>query len=72
VDFFIPQAQHAIQVAYSIADNNTRQREIRALLKLADIYGLRQMEIITYDEETTIRENGMTIEVVPLWKWLLI
>jgi predicted AAA+ superfamily ATPase len=71
VDFFIPQAQRAIQVAYSIADDATMQREIRALLKLAEVYGLKQMEIVTYDEETTIREAGVIIDVVPIYKWIL-
>ena len=27
--------------------------------------------IITYDEEETIEKNGVTIEVTPVWKWLL-
>jgi predicted AAA+ superfamily ATPase len=71
VDFFIPQAQRAIQVAYSIAGDTTKQREVRALLKLAEVYGLKQLEIVTYDEETTIREAGATIDVVPIWKWIL-
>jgi predicted AAA+ superfamily ATPase len=71
VDFFIPQAQRAIQVAYSIADDATKQREVRALLKLAEVYGLKQLEIVTYDEETTIREAGATIDVIPVWKWIL-
>jgi len=29
------------------------------------------MLIITKDEESAITENGATIEVVPIWKWLL-
>ncbi|MDR1022160.1 MAG: ATP-binding protein [Prevotellaceae bacterium] len=71
VDFFIPQAQRAIQVAYSVADDATKQREVRALLKLAEAYGVKQLEIVTYDEETTIQESGVTIDVVPVWKWIL-
>ena len=27
--------------------------------------------LITYDEEETIETNGLTIEVTPIWKWLL-
>jgi len=27
--------------------------------------------IITKDEEGTISENGINIEVIPIWKWLL-
>jgi predicted AAA+ superfamily ATPase len=71
VDFFVPDAYRAIQVSYSIADDLTRQREVCALQKLAGVYELKQLEIITYDEEATIEENGVAIQVVPIWKWLL-
>ena len=27
--------------------------------------------LITYDEEETIETNALTIEVTPIWKWLL-
>jgi predicted AAA+ superfamily ATPase len=27
--------------------------------------------IITYDEERLIETEGITIEVIPAWKWLL-
>ncbi|KAA6302909.1 MAG: hypothetical protein EZS26_000804 [Candidatus Ordinivivax streblomastigis] len=71
VDFFIPKEHRAIQVSYSAADDLTRQREIKALLKLSEVYALKQLEIVTYDEEATIQENGLTIYIVPVWKWLL-
>jgi len=72
VDFFVPTAHRAIQVSYSIADAATKQREVRALLKLAEVYEVQQLEIITYDEEITIEENGVVIRVLPVWKWLLL
>jgi predicted AAA+ superfamily ATPase len=71
VDFFIPKESRAIQVAYSIADATTYQREITALLKLADVYKLKTLEIVTFSEETTLQQNGTTIQVIPVWKWLL-
>jgi predicted AAA+ superfamily ATPase len=71
VDFFIPNENRAVQVSYNLADDLTRQREIKALIKLAAVYPLHQLEIVTYDEEATIEENGKTIEIVPVWKWLL-
>ncbi|MCL2027217.1 MAG: ATP-binding protein [Bacteroidales bacterium] len=71
VDFFIPKAGRAIQVAYSIADATTFQREITALVKLAEFHKLKQVEIVTFSEETTLQENGITIQVIPAWKWLL-
>jgi predicted AAA+ superfamily ATPase len=71
VDFFIPKEHRAIQVSYSVADDITRQREIKALLKLSEIYALERLEIVTYDEETEIQENDLTIRILPVWKWLL-
>ncbi|MDR3188892.1 MAG: ATP-binding protein [Prevotellaceae bacterium] len=72
VDFFVPQAQRAVQVAYSIADENTRRREVRALLKLAEAYPPLRLQIVTYDEEATLSENGVDIQAIPVWKWLLV
>lgn len=71
VDFYIPQAQRAIQVCYSVTDDTTKQREVRALTKLAESYNLRCLEIVTQDTEDTITENGVNIEIIPIWKWLL-
>ena len=72
VDFFIPQENRAVQASYSISDNNTKQREVKALLKLAEVYDLKQLEIITWDEETVIEVNNTIINVVPIWKWVLL
>ncbi|MDR1182321.1 MAG: ATP-binding protein [Bacteroidales bacterium] len=71
VDFFIPKDCRAVQVSYSIADMSTRQREVRSLVKLAEVYSLDKIEIITWDEEVTVIENGLTVQVIPVWKWLL-
>ena len=71
VDFFIPKERRAVQVSYSIADDVTRQREIKALLKLSIVYNLDRLEIVTFDEEATLQENGFTIRVIPIWKYLL-
>ena len=70
VDFFMPNAGLAIQVSYSIQDDATRQREVKALLKLAEVYSLKKLEIITWDQESTINENRLAISVIPIWKWL--
>lgn len=71
VDFFIPSEHRAIQVSYSIADDLTKQREIKALIKLSEVFPTEKMEIITWDEESIIEENEKTIEIIPVWKWLL-
>ena len=71
VDFFIPKERRAVQVSYSVSNDITRQREITALLKLSKLYNLDRLEIITFDEEATLQENGATIRIIPVWKFLL-
>jgi predicted AAA+ superfamily ATPase len=71
VDFFIPKERRSVQVSYSIADTSTWQRKVKALLKLSDVYALDILEIVTWDEEATINESNLTIQVIPVWKWLL-
>jgi len=71
VDFFIPKAGLAIQVAYDLTSGKTRERELRALLKLSDIYALNKLLIVTYDTEMQLNENDLEVQIVPVWKWLL-
>jgi len=71
IDFFIPEQQMAIQVCYSLSDINTRKREVNALLQISKYWKITKHLIITKDEEDTIAEDGIQIEVIPLWKWLL-
>ena len=71
VDFVVPDEKLAVQAAYSLADFDTRKREITALGKLAKQIELDNMLIITKDEEEIIKENGIEIQVIPAWKWLL-
>ena len=54
VDFYIPAESLAIQVAYSIADRDTRKRETDALLALSDYQNVQHLQIVTKDEEETL------------------
>ena len=71
VDFYVPDAQLAIQVCYSLNEGETRNRETTALLQLSKWIEVKKMLVITKDEETVISGNGANIEVIPVWKWLL-
>lgn len=72
VDFYLPEEHTAIQACYTIGDLQTAEREVNALVKLHAFEPLRHAIIITRDEEDTIqKDNGLTIEVKPIWKWLL-
>lgn len=71
VDFVVFDEGLAFQVSYSLADPETEKREVDALLKLNKALPMRKLVIITKDEEREITKNGITIEVIPVWKWLL-
>lgn len=71
VDFYVPDESLAIQASYSIRDEATRSRVTRALAALNKIAPLKKACIVTFDEEETIELSGLTIDVVPIWKWLL-
>lgn len=71
VDFVVFDERLAFQVSYSLADPETEKREVDALLKLNKVLPMRKLLIVTKDEEREITKNGITIEVIPIWKWLL-
>jgi len=71
VDFYVPDEALAVQASYSIQDDDTRKREVKALVALHKITPLRRACIITYDEEGKIETDNLSIEVLPIWKWLL-
>lgn len=71
VDFVVFDERLAFQVSYSLADPETEKREMDALLKLNKVLPMRKLLIITKDEEREITKNGITIEVIPICKWLL-
>ena len=72
VDFYVPEENLAIQASYRLSDDSTIKREVDALVKLHKVYPLKKAVIVTRDEETTINKGGLSIEVLPVWKWLLI
>ncbi len=70
VDFFVPDEGLAVQAAYTLTDTATRERELASLTAINKVYPLRKATIVTYDEEDTIDLEGITVEVIPAWKWL--
>ena len=71
VDFYIPREKLAIQVSYNITDDTTFERETKALIKLNAAFEISKAIIITHDDERDIEIDGLKIEVIPIWKWLL-
>ena len=48
-----------------------REREVGGLIKFLKAFPGYHGYIITRDYQTQIKADGYTIEVVPIWKWLL-
>lgn len=71
VDFYIPSEKMVIQACYDMKDDTTVERERGALVKLASHMDVQRALIITRDCEDVIEEGGLKIEVLPIWKWLL-
>jgi len=74
VDFLVREGSgsQAIQVCYSLDHGETRQREVKALKKCALELGLRKGLILTYNTEGREKEGDLEIEIVPVWKYLLL
>ena len=71
VDFYIPEVELAMQVCYSLHNQDTRKRETEALQKISKRLPCKRRIVLTYDEEETITDQHGIIEVIPAWKWLI-
>ncbi len=78
VDFVLKKGDHTtqlLQVCYAMDDEDTKKREIRALLKAGKELRCENMTVITYETESqeTVEWFGIkgTIRYVPITQWLL-
>jgi predicted AAA+ superfamily ATPase len=72
VDFYIPGACTAIQVCYNLDNSEgALDREVKALLKIAEVLECSTLQIITRDTKRTLEIKGKVIEVIPVWEWLI-
>lgn len=55
----------------SIDDIDTKERELSAFVKLRNFMPDVKCLLITNSEEMRTEYNGISIEVLPAWKWLL-
>ena len=49
----------------------TRKREIDGIVEASRVTGCDSLIILTNNEEGEITEEGKTIKILPVWKWLL-
>ena len=71
VDFYLPSSHQLIQVAQSIDQTATREREIRALLDAKRSLDISSGLILTDSNANSAIENGFTITIRSLAEWLL-
>ncbi len=75
VDFVIKEKKkikELIQVSYDIQTFNTKDREIKSLLKACGELRCNNLVVINWDYEGIEKYNNRKIIFVPLWKWLLL
>lgn len=71
IDFYVPDAGAAVQVAYSI-EGDARAREVGNLVKLHHVdASVTSFVIVTKDETEDIETGGIVIRVVPAWRYVL-
>ena len=74
VDFLCRQGNtplRLIQAAWDMEAEDTRKRELRALVKAMAELNLKEALVVTHDEEGEIPVNGGIIRVIPAWRFLL-
>lgn len=71
VDFYVPDEKLAIQASFRMSEEATLEREIKALVAFHGLYETQRNLIITYEDEGIMERDGIKIEIIPVWKWLL-
>lgn len=73
-DFIVREKNHivqAIQVTTSLGADKVKEREVEGLVEAMKAYQLNEGLILTENEYASLDVEGLRIEVLPLWKWLL-
>jgi len=72
-DFIVKDGESftPVQVAWSLEDESTRERELRGLNEACNHLGTSTGTIICFDQEDTMTYQGKTIRVVPAYKHFL-
>jgi hypothetical protein len=74
VDFIIKKGRkisQAIQVTYITDINDLDKREAEGIVRAHKKLNCSEELIITWDCEGSIKADGISIRLMPLWKWML-
>ncbi|MDK2946325.1 MAG: uncharacterized protein PWQ85_1104 [Geotoga sp.] len=62
---------NAYQVTWTLNEKN-KNREIEGILSASKHLNIDNLFILTYDQEDLIEINNTKINIIPVWKWLLL
>lgn len=65
------EVEEMIQVGYNLTSPDTRKREIQPLIEAYQKFKQPKLTLITDDEEGTYQSEEVSINIIPLWKWLI-
>ena len=72
VDFYVPSADLAIQVCWELRKTaSTFERETEALRRFAGFKPEARRLILTLSESERLVVDGVEMEVMPAWWWML-
>jgi hypothetical protein len=73
-DFLVSEGgrvSQAIQVTKSMANAETKKREVDGLFEAMEFHKLKEGLILTEDENDKIKIGKSSIEILPIWYWLI-
>lgn len=74
IDFLLKEGikiKELIQTCYEADKEETKNREVKALIEASFEVGCDNLLIITRDLETEEKIKGKKVKFIPLWKWLV-
>ena len=73
VDLYVhTNKEYLVNVSYLIEDEKTLTREINALREGMKYFKLSQAYLVTAERDEVVKVEEGSIEVIPMWKWLLL
>lgn len=74
VDFVIKNGldvTELIQVCYDLTNIDTEERELRALVEASGELNVKKLTILTWDDKREVKRGGVSVQIIPLWEWLI-
>lgn len=74
VDFVLKKGYEVvelIQACYDLTSLDVEEREVKALVEAGKELNVTKLTLLTWNEKREIQKDGMTIQSIPLWEWLI-